>query len=872
MAIRCLRCGKTLNNNVCVHCKYDATHKRTIMLSDVQAGIASKKLAGFSRSIRTSDSFDNLNWEEFGTRSVAKSIPGAPRDDKMINANQIDDPNTGSLNSGNGSHDKDLTGVTSGNGSAGGKSGNELNTDQLGSSSTTGNGASPVTGGTGGDPVVPSPTRPNSPVKRPVNQGTDKYTSSLRRLRLSMIINIVLLAAASVYLFFSASSNAANLNWIIKAVVGAFILNSLFVGDSAFENDISFFGKYLFLPIIGIPAVITFFFCRNSDDYISKLLVVLIPCFAVLLPMIMLSGILIRILRKYGGSGGVNRFLVAVTVVMCCALACGAFFSAKAQIQSLSRVNVDDTVTLGTFEQDGDTSNGKEAMTWTVYEVSDGKALLISDVCIYLLPYNENGDDNSWTNSTVRAWLNNEFYDTAFSEEEKECVCETEIGTYRLSVNENSKFREIDGEEEKTIDRVFVPHIFEYWSLTCEPEVSDFAKEIFKGNYGSDDYQTMFWIRNPYEEEKDIACGYNDESKRSTGYTIQPDTDAFVRPAVFVDARKLKQSNKSNTNKDDTDKDNDNENSDVKYYTDRIDQLNNGLTKGEYKQVLYGKSAEYCLKQDGTIFVTAADRAEQEQKEKLYSKWTDIVSMSELYDGNIVGLKKDGTAIAPEGAKTYQGNIDVTKWEDIVQLESSNSDVLLGLRSDGTVLYTPTEIRFEDEETFSNSIKSIVDCALISSVETKGPQIMSLTSSGRVESVNDHTYLYYNGEWGEAYKDWSDIKEISICSHSTDMFGLTKNGSVVYAGEFAYGDEPYFSEQELTSWSNVSAISAGAFHLVALKSDGTVIAAGDNSYGQCDVSGWKNIVRIEAHNNTTFAYSSDGHIFVTGIWPKHIVD
>ena len=36
-------------------------------------------------------------------------------------------------------------------------------------------------------------------------------------------------------------------------------------------------------------------------------------------------------------------------------------------------------------------------------------------------------------------------------------------------------------------------------------------------------------------------------------------------------------------------------------------------------------------------------------------------------------------------------------------------------------------------------------------------------------------------------------------------------------------------------------IAAGYRHTVGLKSDGTVVAVGDNEYGQCDVSGWRGI-------------------------------
>ena len=35
------------------------------------------------------------------------------------------------------------------------------------------------------------------------------------------------------------------------------------------------------------------------------------------------------------------------------------------------------------------------------------------------------------------------------------------------------------------------------------------------------------------------------------------------------------------------------------------------------------------------------------------------------------------------------------------------------------------------------------------------------------------------------------------------------------------------------------AVAAYGFHTVGLKSDGIVVARGDNYYGQCNVSGWK---------------------------------
>ncbi len=44
----------------------------------------------------------------------------------------------------------------------------------------------------------------------------------------------------------------------------------------------------------------------------------------------------------------------------------------------------------------------------------------------------------------------------------------------------------------------------------------------------------------------------------------------------------------------------------------------------------------------------------------------------------------------------------------------------------------------------------------------------------------------------------------------------------------------------VTSWPKET-IAAGRRHTVGLKSDGTVLAVGDNKYGQCDISGWRGI-------------------------------
>lgn len=46
----------------------------------------------------------------------------------------------------------------------------------------------------------------------------------------------------------------------------------------------------------------------------------------------------------------------------------------------------------------------------------------------------------------------------------------------------------------------------------------------------------------------------------------------------------------------------------------------------------------------------------------------------------------------------------------------------------------------------------------------------------------------------------------------------------------------------ISDWRDIVSVSAGNYHTVGLKSDGTVIVVGSNKYGQCDVSGWSDIL------------------------------
>ena len=103
---------------------------------------------------------------------------------------------------------------------------------------------------------------------------------------------------------------------------------------------------------------------------------------------------------------------------------------------------------------------------------------------------------------------------------------------------------------------------------------------------------------------------------------------------------------------------------------------------------------------------------------------------------------------------------------------------------------------------------------------------------------------------------FKDIVAISAGDYHT--VGLKSDGTVVATGYNGVG------QCNVSDWTDIVAVSAGNYHTVGLKSDGTVVATGNNDDGQCNVSDWTDIVAISASDYLTVALKSDGTVVAVG--------
>lgn len=238
-----------------------------------------------------------------------------------------------------------------------------------------------------------------------------------------------------------------------------------------------------------------------------------------------------------------------------------------------------DSYFFGKYEQDGDTGNGPEDIEWIVLDVADGRILLISKYGLDAKAFQDSEGTSrpkgvTWENCSLRKWMNNDFFNSAFSDEEKAMIPEvtlvnggneyygtpaqndTQDKVFCLSVDEVLKYF---GESTYTTEDGAYGH---YEKTICIPtqyaidnHVETYAMDeysygtVFEGDvkYSSfltkdvvDLVHSQWWLRTPGmpDEELDGSCACRVGFLGGVGYSIcnEAGFPGFaVRPAIYID-------------------------------------------------------------------------------------------------------------------------------------------------------------------------------------------------------------------------------------------------------------------------------------------------------------------------------------------------
>ena len=91
-----------------------------------------------------------------------------------------------------------------------------------------------------------------------------------------------------------------------------------------------------------------------------------------------------------------------------------------------SELQLFNVIEFGQYEQDGNLENGPEPIEWIVLKIEEKKILLISRYGLDAIQFHNKTIpwDNpvNWKMSSIRKWLNQDFYEKAFSVLEKEYI------------------------------------------------------------------------------------------------------------------------------------------------------------------------------------------------------------------------------------------------------------------------------------------------------------------------------------------------------------------------------------------------------------------------------------------------------------------
>ena len=224
--------------------------------------------------------------------------------------------------------------------------------------------------------------------------------------------------------------------------------------------------------------------------------------------------------------------LLIAVVMMLALTACG---NTNELASIKSTVAVGDIIEFGAYEQDNDTSNGKEPIEWLVLERDGNKILVISRYALDVQPYNTEYEDITWETCTLRTWLNDTFLNEAFSEAEQSIVQTSEV-----SAGRNPKYSTDLGND--TEDRIFLLSINEantYFASDeasmCVPTAYAIANGALTSIYNVDGEATCWWwLRSPGIDQNFAALVYCDGGVFSYGDRVDLDGLVCVRPALWI--------------------------------------------------------------------------------------------------------------------------------------------------------------------------------------------------------------------------------------------------------------------------------------------------------------------------------------------------
>lgn len=211
----------------------------------------------------------------------------------------------------------------------------------------------------------------------------------------------------------------------------------------------------------------------------------------------------------------------------------------ETSLQEKEEFEIGHTVFMGSYPQSTINEECKEKIEWIVLTKTQEKALLISQKALDSQPFDKDPESvldfvakftkgNSWKDSHLRKWLNNDFMGIAFNEEEKLSILDTEIPLPGNSGIINDKIFCLSIQE---VGRYLHGYGMEFRKAEC----TSYAK--FNGAYRSPKGYSWWWLRSP-GDNPNYAAGVDCEGAVFSFGIDVGSCKYAVRPAMWVSIEK----------------------------------------------------------------------------------------------------------------------------------------------------------------------------------------------------------------------------------------------------------------------------------------------------------------------------------------------
>ena len=185
-------------------------------------------------------------------------------------------------------------------------------------------------------------------------------------------------------------------------------------------------------------------------------------------------------------------------------------------------------VKFGEYEQDNDTSNGKEDIEWLVLAKENSNVLLISKKALDCKSYNTIEMDVTWQTCSLRTWLNDHFLNDAFTKEEQAIINTTDVTA------DANPADDVDPGND-TYDKVFLLSIYEankYFSNDSERKCVPTYHVLANKNFINDG-NNWWLLRTPGYGQERVAGVTGDGVVSEIGTNVD-NSHTLVRPAVWI--------------------------------------------------------------------------------------------------------------------------------------------------------------------------------------------------------------------------------------------------------------------------------------------------------------------------------------------------